>query len=139
MRNGQLKPAYNVQLAVNSEYITGVDVFSNRTDFGTLVPFLRQLKSKHKKKYAEVTADAGYESQENYLYLGKTDSSASSSCLTTKQRKPEAFKTRLAKSQVNITTERGIYLRMCRSIQVEGAFALLKTVLDDFSPEERQM
>ena len=33
MRNGQLKPAYNVQIAVNSEYISGVDVFSNRTDF----------------------------------------------------------------------------------------------------------
>lgn len=27
----------------------------------------------------------------------------------------------------NISTEEGIYLRMCRSIQVEGAFALLKT------------
>ena len=33
--NGQLKPAYNVQLAVNSEYITGVAAFSNRTDSGT--------------------------------------------------------------------------------------------------------
>ena len=31
-----------------------------------------------------------------------------------------------AVSQKNITTERGIYLRMCRSIQVEGAFGLLK-------------
>ena len=31
MRNGQLKPAYNVQIAVNSEYITGIDAFSNRT------------------------------------------------------------------------------------------------------------
>ena len=29
MGNGQLKPAYNVQLAVNSEYITGVAAFSN--------------------------------------------------------------------------------------------------------------
>ena len=29
-------------------------------------------------------------------------------------------------SQANITSERGIYFRMCRSIQVEGAFALLK-------------
>ena len=38
MRNGQLKPAYNVQLAVNSEYITGIDVFSNRTDVGTFLP-----------------------------------------------------------------------------------------------------
>ena len=31
-----------------------------------------------------------------------------------------------AKAQDNITTERGIYLRLCRSIQVEGAFGLLK-------------
>lgn len=69
MRNGQLKPAYNVQIAVNSEYITGVDVFSNRTDFGTLVPFLKRLQRQHNRKYAEVTADAGYESLENYLYL----------------------------------------------------------------------
>jgi len=69
MHNGQLKPAYNVQIAVNSEYITGVDVFSNRTDFGTLVPFLRQLQQHHEAKYEEVTADAGYESLENYLFL----------------------------------------------------------------------
>ena len=69
MRNGQLKPAYNVQIAVNSEYITGVDVFSNRTDFGTLVPFLKQLRQHHETKYKEVTADAGYESLANYLFL----------------------------------------------------------------------
>ena len=68
MRNGQLKPAYNVQIAVNSEYITGVDVFSNRTDFGTLVPFLKRLQQHHETKYKEVTADAGYESLENYQY-----------------------------------------------------------------------
>lgn len=30
MRNGQLKPANNVQIAVNSEYITGIDVFSRQ-------------------------------------------------------------------------------------------------------------
>ena len=30
---------------------------------------LKQLKKQHRKKYAEVTADAGYESLENYLYL----------------------------------------------------------------------
>ena len=31
MRNGQLKPGYNVQFAVNSGFITGIGVFSNRT------------------------------------------------------------------------------------------------------------
>lgn len=71
MRNGQLKPAYNVQIAVNSEYITGIETFSDRADLGTLVPFLEELKRQHKGKYAEVTADAGYESLENYLYLEK--------------------------------------------------------------------
>ncbi len=43
MGNGQLKPGYNVQIAVNSEYITGIEAYSNRTDYGTLEPFLDQL------------------------------------------------------------------------------------------------
>lgn len=34
-----------------------------------------------------------------------------------------------AVSLENITTEHSIYLRMCRSIQVEEAFGLLKTTL----------
>jgi hypothetical protein len=54
MRNGQLKPGYNAQIAVNSEYITGVAAFSNRTDSGTLQPFLRKLEQSHGKKYREV-------------------------------------------------------------------------------------
>ena len=41
MRNGQLKPGYNVQIAVNSEYITGIEAFSDRNDVRTLRPFLR--------------------------------------------------------------------------------------------------
>ena len=69
MRNGQLKPAYNVQIAVNSEYVTGIDVFSNRTDVGTFIPFMHKLEIAHKQRYEEVTADAGYESLDNYLYL----------------------------------------------------------------------
>ena len=32
MRNGQLKPAYNVQIGVNSEYITGIELFFDRND-----------------------------------------------------------------------------------------------------------
>ena len=31
-----------------------------------------------------------------------------------------------AEAEANITTEEGVYLRLCRSIQVEGAFGLLK-------------
>ena len=32
MRNGQLKPGYNVQIAVESEYIVGIGLFENPTD-----------------------------------------------------------------------------------------------------------
>ena len=58
MRNGQLKPGYNVQFAVNSGFITGIGVFSNRTDFGTLIPFLTYLWHKHGKSYRNVVADS---------------------------------------------------------------------------------
>ena len=47
MRNGQLKPGYNIQIGVESEYIVGVGSFSNRTDVNTLLPFLNRMR-KHK-------------------------------------------------------------------------------------------
>ena len=205
MRNGQLKPAYNVQIAVNSEYITGIDAFSNRTDVGTFIPFMHKMEMAHQKRYEEVVADAGYESLDNYLYL---ESNGQMSFI--KPSNYEAKKTKKYKSQIgrienmkydegddcficaegrklycrkvstelvngtpvtrawyrcencqncpqrekcckkkdinepkevimketfwqkrqrsleNITSERGIQLRMNRSIQVEGAFGLIK-------------
>ena len=36
------------------------------------------------------------------------------------------YEEKRAESEANITTEEGIFLRICRSIQVEGAFGLLK-------------
>ena len=39
MRNAQLKPGYNVQIAVDSEYIVAADIFQDRNDVWTLVPF----------------------------------------------------------------------------------------------------
>ncbi len=69
MRNGQLKPGYNVQFAVNSEFITGLGVYADRTDYDTLPPLLETLKQKHGMRYQSVVADAGYESLKNYRYL----------------------------------------------------------------------
>ena len=206
MRNGQLKPGYNVQIAVNSEYITGIDAFSNRTDYGTLVPFLRTLQQKHGGKYDSVTADAGYERLGNYLFLESNGQMSFIKPANHEQRKHRKFKKQIGRmenmtydadedcflctqgrrlplrrectdlqdgcfvttawyrcedcrgcpvraqccqakdpeqpkelrvnktlqhlrnqSLRNITSEQGIYLRICRSIQVEGAFGLLKT------------
>ena len=205
MRNGQLKPAYNVQIAVNSEYITGIDAFSNRTDVGTFIPFMHKIEMAHRQKYEEVTADAGYESLDNYLYLEangqmcfikpsnyeaqKTKKFRSQigrienmqydkdedcficaegrklrsrkvstevkdgipvtrvwyrcdSCQNCPQREKccrkqdvnapkevimkETFWEKRQQSLKNITSERGILLRKNRSIQVEGAFGLIK-------------
>jgi transposase len=69
MMNGQLKPAYNVQLCIESEYITGIYVSSDRNDANTLVPFMDKLYVEYEKRHGNVTLDAGYESEENYAYL----------------------------------------------------------------------
>ena len=71
MRNAQLKPGYNVQLAVEGEYITGVDIGGERSDQLTLISLLERMESHMEKQYADVTADAGYESEENYTYFEK--------------------------------------------------------------------
>ena len=45
MRNTQLKPGYNVQIAVDSEYIVTADIFQARNNAWTLVPFLKTMRS----------------------------------------------------------------------------------------------
>ena len=69
MRNSQLKPGYNVQLAVEGEYIVGADISSERSDQLALKPLLNRIEENLGVVYADVTADAGYESEENYTYF----------------------------------------------------------------------
>ena len=71
MLNGQLKPAYNVQHAVDAGYITWVDVSSHPGDTLTLRPMLTEMEKYLHFKYRDIVADAGYESEENYLFLEK--------------------------------------------------------------------
>ena len=69
MMNGQLKPAYNLQHGVDSEYITWLDVTQRATDTRTLIPFLKDMEDHLPFRYCDIVADAGYESEENYLYI----------------------------------------------------------------------
>jgi transposase len=69
MRNGQLKPGYNVQLGVEAEYVVGVDVGPERNDLNTLIPLLERMEKGIGQRYENLIADAGYESEENYEYL----------------------------------------------------------------------
>ena len=67
--NGQLKPAYNVQIGTENGFVAGYDVFSNPGDTKTLKPHLRRQKKRLGKQPERVIADAGYGSEENYAYL----------------------------------------------------------------------
>lgn len=69
MRNGQLKPAYNLQHGVDSQYITWVNISAKTTDVSTLIPFLKEMEQHLPFKYKEIVADAGYESEEAYVFL----------------------------------------------------------------------
>lgn len=203
MRNAQLKPGYNVQIAVDSEYIVAADVFQDRNDVWTLVPFLKEMEEKLGFRYPSVTADSGYESEEGYTYLreqgqkpyikpqtyekwkkrsfkkdiskrenmGYDETTDTYTCHAGKKLKPiflkkqksksgyesevtvyecedctgcpykekctkakgnkrlyvsKSFLEKRQESYENILSEAGILYRMNRSIQVEGAFGILK-------------
>ena len=57
---------------------------------------------------------------------GKVQSRRNTSSLRNTWNGGKSTKNKRAASLANITTEEGIMLRMCRTIQVEGAFGLMK-------------
>lgn len=69
MKNGQLKPAYNVQLSTSNQFVTTYSLHQSPTDTTTLIAH----QEHHQQLYGEtpevVTADAGYGSEENYQWL----------------------------------------------------------------------
>ena len=68
MRNGQTKPAYNLQIMTNSQFVLGYDLLQNPTDTRTLIPFLKHL-DQNGVLGKEIVADAGYGSERNYKYI----------------------------------------------------------------------
>jgi len=73
MLNGQLKPAYNLQHGVDAEYVTWLGIYPNPTDTLTLIPFLKDMEEHLPFKYKNIVADAGYESEENYVFIENND------------------------------------------------------------------
>ena len=95
MRNAQLKPGYNIQFAVEGEYITGVDVSSERTDQLTLIPLLNRMKE-NGVEYRDVTCDAGYESEENYTYFENSETECYIKPQNYERSKTKKFKSNMA-------------------------------------------
>ena len=69
MMNGQLKPAYNVQIAVENYFIIHALISNDRADYHTLIPVLEKHNQRFQRHPFEVTADSGYCSEKNLLYL----------------------------------------------------------------------
>jgi transposase len=57
MKNGQLKPAHNLQIGTENQFITHFDFFSNPTDFLTFIPFNQGFKERYGKMPKKMVAD----------------------------------------------------------------------------------
>lgn len=69
MRNGQLKPGYNVQTGTENQFVTGYSIHRRPGDTSCMKEHLEGLKRQMGKLPRTITADAGYGSEENYDYL----------------------------------------------------------------------
>ncbi|MCV6631185.1 MAG: IS1182 family transposase [Flavobacteriaceae bacterium] len=73
MRNGQLKPGYNVQISSESQFIIHYSLHQTTNDIHTLKPHLESYQYQYDQLPEYLTADAGYGSEENYELLEQKD------------------------------------------------------------------
>lgn len=136
MRNGQLKPAYNLQISTNRQFILHYSIHPNPTDTKTLESHLQGFEENYHKVPKELVADAGYGSEENYNLLKSKKIKAyvkynyfrkdqKSGQITTSQSNPKLAKIR-EKAFRLLSTRKGIRLRKQRCHDVEPVFAELK-------------
>lgn len=73
MRNGQLKPAYNLQISTNDQFILNYSLHQTTSDTTTLEDHLRRYSLLYNLMPEELVADAGYGSEQNYELLEKNE------------------------------------------------------------------
>lgn len=69
MKNGQLKPAYNIQIATEEQFITNLGIYQRAGDTATLPSFVEDFENSYNKQSKVVVADAGYGSEQNYQFM----------------------------------------------------------------------
>jgi hypothetical protein len=69
MRDGQLKPGYNIQVGTENQFIIGYSIHQEAGDTTCLKSHLEQIKNKLNRYPNKVIADSGYGSEENYEFL----------------------------------------------------------------------
>ena len=73
MRNGQLKAGYNWQISTNNQFIVNYSVHQTAGDTTTLISHLHDFQTNYGCMPDQITADAGYGSEENYQFAEDND------------------------------------------------------------------
>ena len=60
MKNGQLKPGYNIQVGSCNGFVVNLSTHQNRNDNGTLIPHLERYQRFFRKLPDSIEADSGY-------------------------------------------------------------------------------
>ena len=97
MLNGQLKPAYNVQVAVENYFIIHSHISNDRTDYNTLIPVLEKHKAAFGAFPEEATADSGYCGERNLLFLKENGITGYIKLQDHEKRKTRAYKEDIGK------------------------------------------
>lgn len=71
MKNGQLKPAYNVQISTEDQFILNYTIHQKPGDTTTLISHLNIMRERIGLIPTNIIADAGYGSLENYEFLSE--------------------------------------------------------------------
>jgi hypothetical protein len=99
MKNGQLKPGYNVQIGTEGQIITGFSLHQRAGDPGCLKPHLELLKKYNRPKPKAVMADSGYGSEENYTYCEEEEIEAFIKYSTFDKEQTSAWKNQVGRSE----------------------------------------
>ena len=140
MRNGQLKPAYNLQISTHNQFILHYSLHSNPGDTKTLKPHLKSFETQYRRVPREMVADAGYGSAQNYRMLKRKKiapfvkygyfdreqkAKARNKRVESRIIDPKILKLYTEVSNL-LNSERGIKLRKQRAHDVETVFAQIK-------------
>jgi transposase len=97
MRNGQLKPGYNVQVGTENQFILGYSLHQRPTDTRCLKPHLEKVEAALGKLPGTLIADAGYGGEENYAYLEEKQVEALVKYSTYHKEKSKAWQADISK------------------------------------------
>lgn len=109
MMNGQLKPAYNLQIAVENYFVIHTFISDDRTDYNTLLPVLNKHKEHLGYYPKEVTADSGYCSEKNLMFLRNHKIDSYIKLQTHEKMKTKAYKMDIGK-HYNMTKVKDGYI-----------------------------